>query len=121
MQLVGTAAEISYAATLARFENFQEDAQLGFLSLGLSGWLYRFANVCASVLVAATSVVALRTSVLPRWLAWAGFVVALIALLHPLVPEATLLLRVLWVLAVSVFMLAGSVGSARDAAATQSP
>jgi hypothetical protein len=43
--LTGAAVEIVYPATLARFENFQQDAQLGFLSLALSGWLYRFAFV----------------------------------------------------------------------------
>ena len=35
--LAGAAVEIVYPATLARFENFQQDAQLGFLSLALSG------------------------------------------------------------------------------------
>jgi hypothetical protein len=35
--LAGAAVEIVYPATLARFENFQADAQLGFLSLALSG------------------------------------------------------------------------------------
>ncbi len=80
--LAGSAVEIVYPATLARFENFQQDAQLGFLSLALSGWMYRFAFVGMSVLIAATSVVALRTGVLPGWLAWAGFVAALAALLR---------------------------------------
>src|SRR5215217_8089534 len=40
--LAGAAVEIVYPATLARF-NFQQDAQLGFLCLALSGWMYRFA------------------------------------------------------------------------------
>jgi hypothetical protein len=35
--LTGAAVEIVYPATLARFENFAPDAQLGFLSLALSG------------------------------------------------------------------------------------
>ena len=39
------------------------------------------AFMVAGVLVAATSVLALRTAVLPRWLAWAGFVVALALLI----------------------------------------
>lgn len=48
LMLAGAAIEIVYPATLARFENFQQDAQLGFLS----GWLYRFAFVGMSVLIA---------------------------------------------------------------------
>jgi hypothetical protein len=84
--LAGAAVEILHAATLARFENFRPDAQIGFLSLVLSGWMYRFALVGMSVLIAATSVVVLRTGVLPRWVAFGGFVAALFALLRFLIP-----------------------------------
>jgi hypothetical protein len=108
--LAGAAVEIVYPATLARFENFQQDAQLGFLSLALSGWMYRFAFVGMSALIAATSVIALRTSVLPRWLAWVGFVAALVVLLRFLGPLGAWL-GLLWVIAVSVLMLTGGVGS----------
>lgn len=109
LKLAGVAAEIYYPATLGRFENFQEDAQLGFMSLELSGWLYHVAYLGASALIAATSVVALRRGVLPRWLAWAGLVVALLALLHFVIPLSAPLV-LLWVLVVSVLMLTGSVG-----------
>jgi hypothetical protein len=108
--LTGAAVEIVYPATLARFENFQQDAQLGFLSLALSGWMYRFAFVGMAALIAATSVIALRTSVLPGWVAWAGFVAALVALLRFLGPLGGWL-ALLWVIAVSVLMLTGGVGS----------
>ena len=108
--LTGAAVEIVYPATLARFENFQQDAQLGFLSLALSGWMYRFAFVGMAALIAATSVIALRTRVLPGWLAWAGFVAALVALLRFLGPLGGWL-ALLWVIAVSVLMLTGGVGS----------
>jgi hypothetical protein len=84
--LTGAAVEIVYPATLARFENFAPDAQLGFLSLALSGWMYRFALVGMSVLVAATSVVVISTGVMPRLVALAGFVAALFALLRFLIP-----------------------------------
>ncbi len=57
--LAGAAVEIVHPAALARFENFRPDAQLGFLSLVLYGWMYRFALVGMSVLIAATSVVVL--------------------------------------------------------------
>ncbi len=108
--LAGAAVEIIYPATLARFENLQQDAQLGFLSLALSGWMYRFAFVGMSALIAAASLVALRTGVLPRWLAWAGFLFALAALLRLQGPLGAWLTS-LWIIAVSLLMLAGCVGS----------
>jgi len=111
LELAGAAAEVVYPASLARFENFQTDAQIAFHSLQLSGWLYNFAWVGLAVLIAAASALAFGTGVLPKWLAWAGFAFALVALLKFLTPLATLAL--LWVLIVSVLMLTGYVGSPR--------
>jgi hypothetical protein len=108
--LAGAAVEIVYPATLARFENFEQDAQLGFFSLALSGWMYRFAFAGMSVLIAATSVTALRTGVLPGWLGWAGLLFALVALLRILGPLSAWL-SLVWIIAVSLLMLAGGVGS----------
>ena len=102
------AVEILYPATLARFENFQQDVQLVFLSQALSAWLYHFAWIGMSVLISATSVVALRTGVIPRWLTFSSFVVALVALLYFLIPLGALL-GWLWVVAISVLMVAGLV------------
>ena len=99
--LAGAAVEILYLASLGWFENFQEDAQLGYLSLRLSGWMYRFAFVGMAALISAASVVLLRTDVLPRWLAWAGFVAALVALLRFLGPLGGWL-ALLWVIALSM-------------------
>jgi hypothetical protein len=62
-----------------------------------------------SVLIAAASVVMLQTGVMPRWLAAAGFVAALFALLRFLIPLGGIL-GLLWVLVVSVLMLVGLVG-----------
>ena len=104
-ELAGAAAEIAYPATLARFANFQPDYHTAFLFLQLSGWLYSFAWVGMSVLVAATSVLALETAILPRLLGWAGLVFAVLALLKFLTPLATLAL--LWVVLISVLMLTG--------------
>ena len=101
--------EIVYPATLARFESFREDAQLGFFSLALSGWMYRFAFVGMSALIAAASLTVLRTGVLPNWLAWDGFVAALVALFRILGPLAGWL-ALLWLAAASVLMLIGAVG-----------
>jgi hypothetical protein len=110
MSFVGVAVEISLPATLGRFISFQEDAQLVFLTLALSSWLYHFCQIGTSVLVAATSLIAIRTGALPDWMAWAGFVVALLALLHFLLPLLAALAGLLWIAVVSVLMLTGSFG-----------
>jgi hypothetical protein len=107
LETAGAAVEIVHPATTSRFENFQPDAQLAFISQALSGWLYSFAWVGLAVLLSAASLTALRTGFLPRWLAWAGFLAALVAVLKFLVPVATLAL--LWILAVSVLMIIGSI------------
>jgi hypothetical protein len=110
MSFVGVAVEISLPATLGRFISFQEDAQLVFLTLALSSWLYHCCQTGTSVLVAATSLIALRTGALPDWMAWAGFVVALLALLHFLLPLLAALAGLLWIAVVSVLMLTGAFG-----------
>jgi hypothetical protein len=109
LALAGAAVEIVHPAAQARFENFAPNAQIGFLSLVLSVWIYRFALVGMSVLIAAASVVMLQTGVMPRWLAAAGFVAALFALLRFLIPLGGIL-GLLWVLVVSVLMLVGLAG-----------
>jgi hypothetical protein len=119
--LAGAAVEIIYPATLARFENFRADAQLGFLSLALSGWMYRFALAGMSVFIAAVSVVVLMAGVMPRWLALGGFIAALFALLRFLIPLGGIL-GLVWVLVVSVLMLAGfGGGRVRDEGSTAGP
>ena len=58
----------------------------------------------------ATSLLALRTGILPTWMAYVGFVVALLALLHFLIPLLDALAGLLWIAVVSVLMVTGSVG-----------
>ena len=112
LEAVGFAAEILYPAALQRFGAFEPDAVFVLVSLTLSSWLYHFCQVGASAMVLVTSLVALETGVLPRWLALAGFVVALLTLLHFLVPLVAALVGLLWIAVVSVLMLTGGVGSA---------
>ena len=109
LSAAGFAAEILYPATLQRFGVLEPDAQFVLVSLTLSSWLYHFCQVGASVLVLVTSLVALGTGALPRWLALVGFLVALLTLLHFLVPLLAALAGLAWVAAVSVLMLAGSI------------
>jgi hypothetical protein len=111
LSAVGFAVEILFPAALQRFGVFEPDAAFVLVSLTLSSWLYHFCQVGASAMVLATSLVALETGVLPRWLALAGLVAALLTLLHFLVPLVAALVGLLWIVAVSVLMLTGGVGS----------
>ncbi len=76
----GVAVKVSYPAASTRFVNFHPDAQLAFLTLAASSWLYHFCQIGTSVLASAISLVALRTGVLPNWLVCYFILVALLAL-----------------------------------------
>ena len=108
LSCAGYAAEIIHPATLLRFENFAPDAEPAFTSLALSAWLYHFCQVGASVMICATSLVALGSGALPRWLTLAGFVIALLTLLHFLLPLLGALAGLLWIALVSALMLLAS-------------
>ena len=110
LSYAGVAVEIVHPATLSRFEDFEPDPQLVFMTLALASWLYHFCQVGTSVLATATSLLALRTGILPTWMAYVGFVVALLALLHFLIPLLGALAGLLWIAVVSVLMLTGSAG-----------
>lgn len=105
LSCAGYAAELIYPAAVLRFVNFAPDAQQAFTALALSSWLYHFCQVGASALVSATSVVALATGVLPRWLALLGLLVALLTLLHFLIPLPAAVAGLVWIALVSVVML----------------
>ena len=111
LSAAGTTAEIVYPATVLCFGVLDLEAPFVLVSLTLSSWLYHFGQVGASAMVLVTSLVALETGVLPRWLALAGLVVALLTLLHFLVPLLAALVGLLWIAAVCVLMLTGGVGS----------
>ncbi len=106
----GFTAEILFPAALQRFGVFEPDAAFVLVSLTLASWLYHFCQIGASAMVLVTSLVALNTGVLPRWLALAGFVAALLTLLHVLLGLVAALVGLLWIAAVSVLMLTGTVG-----------
>lgn len=113
LSLAGVTVEIAHPAAQSRFVDFELDSQLVFITLALATWLYHFCQVGASVLVTATSIIALESGVLPRWLALAGFVVALLTLLHFLVPLLAALVGLLWIAVVSVLMVIGAAGASR--------
>lgn len=113
LSAAGFTAEVLYPAVLQRFGNIQPDAAFVLVSLTLSAWLYHYCQIGASAMVLTTSLVALGTGVLPRWLALAGFVVALLTLLHFVLPLLAALVGLAWVVVVSVLMLAGSAEAGR--------
>lgn len=107
LSCAGYAAEITHPATVLRFENFVPGAQRAFESLAFSAWLYHFCQVGDAVMVSAASLVVLGSGVLPRWLGLVGFLVAILALLHFLLPLIGAVAGLLWVALVSALMLGG--------------
>ncbi len=71
LEAAGFTAEILFPAALQRFGLFEPDAAFVLVSLTLATWLYHFCQIGASAMVLVTSLVALNTGVLPRWLALA--------------------------------------------------
>ena len=112
LSAAGFTAEILFPAALQRFGVFEPDAVFVLVSLTLASWLYHYCQIGASAMVLVASLVALDTGVLPRWLALAGFVVALLTFLHVLLPLVSALVGLLWIAVVSVLMVTGGVGSA---------
>ena len=87
---------------------------VGVTLVQLTNWLYTFGVLGFAATVLATSLVILRTSVFPRWVAWVGFVfiavfaanAAFSAFDAPTRSTGTLGFElVLWVLVVSVLLL----------------
>jgi hypothetical protein len=62
-------------------------------------------GVAGAVLVAAASAIALRTGALPRWLGWAGAVVAVLSFVSILIVGIGLIALLAWVAAVGVLIL----------------
>jgi hypothetical protein len=99
--LAGTAGSTEF------FDGFTLDPDTAQLILGL-GWLPSiYAGLAATVIVATTSIAARRTGALPSGLARAGYGVAVIAFLGAFAGFGDLVLAV-WVLAVSVVLIARS-------------
>ena len=73
------------------------------------------AEVVAIVLLVATGLLALRTGVLPRWLAWVSFLIAVV-LFTPIGWLALLIAFPLWLVAVSVLLMLRARGSEREMA-----
>jgi hypothetical protein len=72
--------------------------------VGISNTLFLAAELAVVVLLVGTALVALRTGVLPQWLAWISLVVALWLLIPPIGWAALLFAVPLWVIAVALLI-----------------
>jgi hypothetical protein len=95
---------IAVPATIADTDRFTLDANTYRLFDNASYGLLVGSTMVASVLVAPTSVLALRTAALPRWLGWIGLVVALVLLFA--VFFFPLFALWAWVVVISVVLIA---------------
>jgi len=107
LSCAGNAVEIVHPAAAERFINFAPDPQLAFGSLALSSWLYHFCQVGDAVMVTAASLAMLASAVLPRWLGFVGLLVAILTLLHFVLPLVGAFAGLVWVALVSVLMIVG--------------
>lgn len=83
----------------------------------LPGVFYIGVELFAAVLVGATGLVALRTAVLPRWLAWVSLLLGLVLLIPPIGWVGVLLGVPLWTLTVSLLLIRAAGTSGPEAAA----
>ena len=86
--------------------NFQFDLSTHEMVVGAGFGLFIFHLVLAGALVAATSVVSIRTAVFPKWLGWVGVLLAL-ALVFPLVSFFALFAFWAWVVVIVILLLMG--------------
>jgi hypothetical protein len=104
LMLVKNAIQLGLAAAVAWEDVVVEPGALRLVDAVYLGLLMH-EGVAGSVLVGATSAVALRTQALPRWFAWAGVVVAVLAFFSVLIWGLGLIALLAWVAVLSVFVL----------------
>jgi hypothetical protein len=99
----GTAMVAGTALTVDLVDGFEIDPDRVWYGVGV-GYLFLLGWVLvACVLVAATSVLAVRTAVFPNWLGWIGFAAVVLAVVEAfLFPVFTI---PLWMVIVSVVMM----------------
>ena len=91
------------------FRHAPLDPQLVRLTAELGVLVFIAALVVGAVLIAATSVIALRTGAPARWLGWSGALLAVVVLVGAfVVPSVVVYVVLLWVLVVSVVLAMSS-------------
>ena len=101
---VSVAVGTSLSAAESDVFELDPDTARVVLTIG-NFWLFGFAAMAASPLVGATSLVSRRTGLLPPWLTWTGFVVAVLLLPAPILYGLPMALFLLWTLATSIALL----------------
>ncbi len=110
---VGGAALLNAMATTVEISSgFTVDPDLARFAVG-TGYVFLIGSVLFNcVLIATTSVLALRTDIFPNWLGWVGFAAVVLAVVE------TFLLPVfvvpLWVATVSIVMIRTAPTTSRD-------
>jgi len=111
--LVSSALVTAVSSTAGFFDAYRLDADTPLLFSALSFWLQGYALVAGGVLAASASLVALKTRVLPRWLAIIGIVLGVVGFFGEsamalFVPFPLLML---WILVVSVVLVVRGPGA----------
>jgi hypothetical protein len=79
--------------------------------------MYTYASKMAGLFMMSACTVFVRTRVMPRWMAWLGYALALLLLIGVSQYEFVLIVFPLWILLVSVYILIENFGRRRAAAA----
>ena len=100
----------SVAGGIIRLLGSRADAAIGpnVTALGrvqIYQTMHTYAAKMAGVFMISTSTISLRTRIIPRWMAFLGFALALALLLSVATFEWILLVFPLWVLSISIFIL----------------
>lgn len=104
LMFVKNAIQLGIAAAVAWEDIVVEPGALRLLDAVFLG-LIMHEGVAGAVLAGATSVVVLRTGVLPRWFAWAGVAVAVLSFFSVVIWGLGLIALLAWVAVLSVFVL----------------
>jgi len=98
-------------------ENVIESAAYVLARAEISEVMHIYAMKMAGVFMITTSTISLRTHVFPRWMAYLGFVLAIVLLLSVGTIQWIPLVFPLWVLLISVFILTQNLHGTSQAAA----
>jgi hypothetical protein len=98
-------AATAVGTALAYSDGYRVDLDTAILMSNVALFLYTAAGAGGAAMVWAASLAAKRGAVLPRWLVWAGFVVAVAGLLTIAIDGASLVLLLVWVVVLSVRFL----------------
>ena len=104
---VSTSATVAALSSYDFYEAYEVDPNVVLVMQSVSFYALGFALVGGGVLVGSTSIVALRTALLPRWLAFAGLALAAILVFGEwaLFFSFPVPLLLLWMLVVSVLLV----------------